>query len=76
MRAPDLLSFTLLVLRRQRFRSLMLLLSVSIGVAAVLLLVALGEGARGYVMREFEFIGKDIVVMFPGRKSTTGGCRP
>lgn len=76
MRAPDLLSFTLLVLRRQRFRSLMLLLSVSIGVAAVLLLVALGEGARGYVMREFEFIGKDIVVMFPGRKSTTGGLPP
>ncbi len=76
MRAADLLGFTLLVLRRQRFRSLMLLVSVSIGVAAVLLLVALGEGARGYVMREFEFIGKDIVVMFPGRKSTTGGLPP
>ncbi|MCB1630304.1 MAG: ABC transporter permease [Pseudomonadales bacterium] len=76
MRTLDLVGFTLLVLRRQRFRSFMLLLSVGIGVAAVLVLIALGEGARGYVMREFEFIGKDIVVMFPGRKSTTGGLPP
>lgn len=76
MRAADVLGFTLLVLRRQRFRSLMQLLSVSIGVGAVLLLVALGEGARGYVLREFELIGKDILVLLPGRKSTTGGLPP
>jgi putative ABC transport system permease protein len=76
MRPPDLLRFTLLSLRRQRFRSLMLLISVGIGVAAVVALVALGEGARRYVLGEFSFIGKDTLVMLPGRKSTTGGMPP
>ena len=76
MRLPDLLRFTTLALRRQRFRSGMLLLAVGLGVAAVIVLTALGEGARGYVMGEFAFLGKDTVIMFPGRKETTGGMPP
>lgn len=72
----DLLRFTLLALRRQRFRSLMLLVSVGLGVGAVVILTALGEGARGYVMGEFAYIGKDTVFIFPGRKETTGGMPP
>jgi putative ABC transport system permease protein len=76
MRSLDLVRFTLTALRRQRFRSLMMLLCVAIGVAAVLILVSLGEGARRYVLGEFSQIGKDIVVMFPGRKTTTGGMPP
>ena len=76
MRADDLLRFTLLVLARQRFRSAMLLFSVAIGVASVVILVALGEGARQYVLGEFSFIGKDTLVIFPGRKTTTGAMPP
>ena len=74
MRLTDLFRFTLLA--RQRFRSLMLLLSVGLGVAAVVILTALGEGARGYVLGEFAFLGKDTVIIFPGRKETTGGMPP
>ncbi|HEY6132102.1 MAG TPA: ABC transporter permease [Halioglobus sp.] len=76
MRLLDLLRFTLLALRRQRFRSSMLLTAVSLGVSAVVVLTALGEGARGYVLGEFAYLGKDTVVMFPGRKETTGGMPP
>lgn len=76
MRLPDLVRYTLLALRRQRFRSTMLLIAVGLGVGAVIVLTALGEGARGYVMGEFAFLGKDTVVMFPGRKETTGGMPP
>ena len=76
MRLVDLIRFTLLALRRQRFRSVMLLVAVGLGVGAVIVLTALGEGARGYVMGEFAFLGKDTVVMFPGRKETTGGMPP
>jgi putative ABC transport system permease protein len=76
LRLTDLLRFTLLALRRQRFRSVMLLVAVGLGVGAVIVLTALGEGARGYVMGEFAFLGKDTVVMFPGRKETTGGMPP
>jgi putative ABC transport system permease protein len=76
MRLIDLVRYTLLALRRQRFRSVMLLIAVGLGVGAVVVLTAVGEGARGYVMGEFAFLGKDTIVMFPGRKETTGGMPP
>lgn len=76
MRLLDLLRYTVLALRRQRFRSIMLLLAVGLGVGAVIVLTALGEGARGYVLGEFAFLGKDTVIMLPGRKETTGGMPP
>jgi putative ABC transport system permease protein len=76
MRPVDLLGFTFLALRRQRFRSLMLLTAVALGVGAVVVLTALGEGARGYVMGEFSFLGKDTIILLPGRKETTGGMPP
>lgn len=76
MRLLDLLRFTLLALRRQRFRSTMLLTAVGLGVSAVVMLTALGEGARGYVMGEFAYLGKDTVIIIPGRKETTGGMPP
>jgi len=76
MRLIDLVRYTFLALRRQRFRSVMLLIAVGLGVGAVVVLTAVGEGARGYVMGEFAFLGKDSVVMFPGRKETTGGMPP
>jgi putative ABC transport system permease protein len=76
MRRVDTLNFSLQALLRQRFRSAMALLSVAIGVAAVLVLTAMGEGARGYITNEFSQLGKDILVMFPGRRETTGGMPP
>lgn len=76
MRLLDLLRFSLLALRRQRFRSAMLLTAVGLGVSAVVVLTALGEGARGYVLGEFAYLGKDTLIMFPGRKETTGGMPP
>ena len=76
MRLVDLVRYTVLALRRQRFRSVMLLIAVGLGVGAVIVLTALGEGARRYVLGEFAFLGKDTVIMFPGRKETTGGMPP
>lgn len=76
MKPLDLLSFTLLTLRRQRFRSLMLILSLALGVSSVTLLVSLGEAARGYVLGEFSQLGTDVLAVFPGRKSTSGGMPP
>lgn len=76
MRRADTLQFSLQALLRQRFRSAMALVSVAIGVAAVLVLTAMGEGARGYITNEFSQLGKDILVMFPGRRETTGGMPP
>ena len=56
-------------------RSAMMLLAMAIGVAAVIVLTALGEGARRYVTDEFASMGTNLVMVLPGRTST-GGVNP
>lgn len=76
MRPADIAWFSWQALSRHRFRSAMVLLAMAVGVAAVVVLTALGEGARQYVLAEFETLGKDVLIVFPGRKETTGGLPP
>jgi len=53
-------------------RTGLLILAMSIGVAAVVILTALGDGARRYVMGEFSAIGSNLVIVLPGRSETRG----
>jgi putative ABC transport system permease protein len=45
---------------------------MAIGVAAVVVLTALGEGARRYVTGEFAALGSNLLVVLPGKTETTG----
>ena len=56
-------------------RALLMLLAMSIGVASVVMLTALGEGARSYVRGEFASLGTNLLTVIPGR-SETGGFSP
>ena len=76
MRTPDLFRFNLRLLTGQWFRTLMTLLATAVGVAAVLLLTGMGEGARRFVLEEFNLLGNDVLIILPGRKETTGGLPP
>jgi putative ABC transport system permease protein len=71
--ARDVLGFAARALRGHRLRSGLSLLGVSIGVAAVIALTALGEGARRYVVGQFASIGTNLVIVLPGKTDTTGG---
>ncbi|NRA24320.1 MAG: ABC transporter permease, partial [Oleispira sp.] len=42
----------------------------------MVLLTGLGEGGRQFVMAEFSVLGKDILLVLPGRKDTSGGMPP
>jgi putative ABC transport system permease protein len=76
MRPPDLLRFAAGSLVGARTRTLLMLLAMSIGVASVVVLTALGEGARRYVVDEFAELGTHLLIMLPGRSETTGGAPP
>ncbi len=76
MRPTDLLRFTTRSLVGARTRTLLMLLAMSIGVASVVVLTALGEGARRYVVGEFAQLGTHLLIMLPGRTETTGGAPP
>ena len=73
MTTRDALLFALHALRGHRLRSGLSLLGVSIGVAAVITLTALGEGARRYVTEQFAAIGSNLLIVLPGKTETTGG---
>jgi putative ABC transport system permease protein len=51
------------------------MLAMSIGVAAVVMLTSLGDGARRYVINEFSSLGTNLVIVLPGR-TQTGGFSP
>ncbi|MCY1283053.1 Macrolide export ATP-binding/permease protein MacB [compost metagenome] len=76
MRAADTLRLWCGALRGHRSRSAMLLLAVGIGVIAVVLLGGLGAGARGFVLSEFSLLGRNTLIILPGRNETTGGMPP
>lgn len=71
----DILRFAVSAAAGNRLRTVLLMLAMSIGVAAVVVLTALGDGARRYVVNEFSSLGTNLVIVLPGR-SETGGFNP
>jgi len=72
MRFADTLQFASGSLRGSPTRTLLMILAMSIGVAAVVVLTALGEGARRYVVDQFSSLGTNLVIVLPGRTETAG----
>ncbi len=72
MTGADFIGFAWTALSRQRRRTFLSLIGVTVGVAAVILLTALGEGARIYVSQQFEALGKNLIIVMPGKNETTG----
>jgi len=54
-------------------RAFLTILGVVIGVAAVILMVSIGEGARRYIKSEFSALGSNILVVVPGKTAKEGG---
>lgn len=75
MRSRDLIRFARDAAAGNPLRTSLLVLAMAIGVAAVVVLTALGDGARRYVINEFSSLGSNLVIVLPGR-SQTGGFNP
>jgi putative ABC transport system permease protein len=66
--------FALGSMRGHVLRSSLTLLGFAIGVAAVVLLTALGEGARAYVTDQFMSLGSNLIIVLQGKTETTGNA--
>lgn len=75
MKPVDTLRFATRAATGYPLRTFLMVLAMSIGVAAVVVLTALGDGARRYVVNEFASLGSSLVIVLPGR-SETGGFNP
>jgi putative ABC transport system permease protein len=72
MKTRDLLGFSWGALRGHRLRTWLSLIGVGIGVASVIMLTSLGEGARLYITGEFSSLGSNLLIILPGKTETRG----
>ncbi len=72
MRFRDIASYTAGAVLARRGRSALTLSGIAIGVAAVVLLTAIGEGVHRFVLAEFTQFGTNLVAVNPGRTTTMG----
>lgn len=72
MRVADLFTLTTQAVHGQRMRSLLTGLGIAVGIAAVVLLTAIGEGVQRFVLAEFTQFGTNLLAVTPGKTGTMG----
>ncbi len=70
----ETLRMAFLALRRNTLRSGLTALGIIIGVAAVICMVSIGEGAKSRIRTQIEATGTNVVLLFSG-SSSSGGMR-
>jgi putative ABC transport system permease protein len=68
----DLLRLAFGAIRGHRLRSILSMIGIAIGVAAVILLTSIGEGTRRYILAQFSQFGTNLIAIHPGRSKTSG----
>ncbi|HRU71399.1 MAG TPA: ABC transporter permease [Kiritimatiellia bacterium] len=67
-----ILKVALRAIFRNKTRSLLTALGIIVGIAAVIAVVAIGQGAQAMMIKEISSIGNNIIMVFPGSR-TQGG---
>lgn len=73
MRLKDILLTSSESIRRNKSRSLLTVLGIVIGIAAVILMVSLGQGAQAYVLNQVSSLGSDVLFVEPGSGDQSSG---
>ncbi len=68
----DIFSLSFRTISSHKLRSALTALGLIIGIAAVIILTALGRGLHSFVIAEFTQFGTNIIGVHPGKKSTFG----
>ncbi len=68
----DCLRIALTALRANLLRSILTTLGIIIGVGSVIVMVAVGSGARSEVDKQIASLGSNMLVVFPGSQRTMG----
>jgi putative ABC transport system permease protein len=74
MQAKIILKVATKSIMKSRMRSLLTALGIIIGVAAVVVMVAIGDGAQRNVEKSIASLGTNLIIVTPGT-STSGGVR-
>src|ERR1043166_7296796 len=70
----DLILISLRMLSKNKLRSFLTVLGIMIGIAAVMTMVSIGQGASELVRNQFKNLGSNVIVVTPS-SSQSGGVR-
>jgi len=68
----EIFKIAYVALKVNKTRSFLTMLGIIVGVAAVILLVAIGSGLKNYVTGQLESLGADLVMVVPGHMELGG----
>jgi len=74
MRLSSTFVISLRALRRNILRSTLTALGIIIGVASVIAMVSIGNGAKSQIEDQIASLGQNVIIIFPG-SSSSGGTR-
>jgi putative ABC transport system permease protein len=74
MKTLNILLSAFRALRRNKMRSFLTMLGIIIGVAAVIAMLAIGQGAEYSVKQQIAALGTNVLIVFPGSQQQ-GGLR-
>ncbi|OGC96274.1 MAG: multidrug ABC transporter substrate-binding protein [candidate division Zixibacteria bacterium RBG_16_53_22] len=75
MRYIQILKIAYKALGRNKMRSSLTMLGIIIGVAAVIAMVGIGQGAKNMVNAQIASLGENLLTIFPGSQMGGGGFR-
>src|SRR5207253_5101496 len=72
MKVGSTLNIALRALRRNKMRSVLTALGIIIGVAAVIAMVGIGNGAKAQVEAQIASLGQNLILIFSGSTTSSG----
>jgi putative ABC transport system permease protein len=72
MKIRTLVTLALQAIRKNKMRATLTMLGIIIGVAAVIVMVAIGSGARARIRSQINNLGTNMIVITPGSANTAG----
>ena len=72
MRAQDIIRLAAVAVISHRLRSALTALGIAVGITAVVLLTAIGQGVQRLVLAEFTQFGAKLIAITPGKTETFG----
>ncbi len=74
-RIRKILQASFLSIRKNGMRSLLTILGIIIGVSAVIVMVAIGEGSQQQIKQQIGSLGTNLIIVFPGVSRSGGVSR-
>jgi len=74
MKLTDLFEETTTALSANKARSSLTILGIVIGIASVIALVAIGNGANASIQSSIQSLGSNLLEVYPGAQQTPGGA--